>query len=43
MSLLEAGQFVVTIQNRQGLKIAFPQEIAYRRGYIIPPQLEALA
>lgn len=42
-SLLEAGQFIATIQNRQGLKIACPEEIACRRGYISPAQLEALA
>jgi glucose-1-phosphate thymidylyltransferase len=42
-SLLEAGQFIATIENRQGLKIACPEEIAYRRGYISPAQLEALA
>ncbi len=42
-SLLEASQFIATIQNRQGLKIACPEEIAYRRGYISPAQLEALA
>ncbi|MGS0742075.1 glucose-1-phosphate thymidylyltransferase RfbA [Glaciimonas sp. GG7] len=42
-SLLEAGQFIATIENRQGLKVACPEEIAYRRGYISPSQLEALA
>jgi len=42
-SLLEAGQFIATIENRQGLKIACPEEIAYRRGYISPAQLEVLA
>lgn len=42
-SLLEAGQFIATIENRQGLKVACPEEIAYRRGYIDATKLEALA
>jgi glucose-1-phosphate thymidylyltransferase len=42
-SLLEAGQFIATIENRQGLKIACPEEIAYRKGYIDAAQLQALA
>jgi glucose-1-phosphate thymidylyltransferase len=42
-SLLEAGQFIATIENRQGLKVACPEEIAYRRGYIDAAQLEKLA
>ena len=42
-SLLEAGQFIATIEKRQGLKIACPEEIAYRRGYIDATQLEKLA
>ena len=42
-SLLEAGQFVATIENRQGLKIACPEEIAYRNGWINRAQLERLA
>jgi glucose-1-phosphate thymidylyltransferase len=42
-SLLEAGQFIATIQHRQGLKVACPEEIAYRKGYISSAQLEALA
>jgi len=41
-SLLEAGQFVATIENRQGLKIACPEEIAYRSGWISRAQLEKL-
>lgn len=42
-SLLEAGQFVATIENRQGLKIACPEEIAYRSGWINRAELEKLA
>lgn len=42
-SLLEAGQFISTIENRQGLKVACPEEIAYRKQYIDAAQLEALA
>ncbi|MFZ6845884.1 glucose-1-phosphate thymidylyltransferase RfbA [Undibacterium sp. RuTC16W] len=42
-SLLEAGQFIATIEKRQGLKVACPEEIAYRRGYIDDVQLEKLA
>ncbi|MBX9869742.1 MAG: glucose-1-phosphate thymidylyltransferase RfbA [Burkholderiaceae bacterium] len=42
-SLLEAGQFIATIERRQGLKVACPEEIAYRRGYIDATQLEKLA
>jgi glucose-1-phosphate thymidylyltransferase len=42
-SLLEAGQFIATIENRQGLKVACPEEIAYRKGWIHAGQLEALA
>ena len=42
-SLLEAGQFIATIENRQGLKVACPEEIAYRKGYIDGAQLELLA
>lgn len=42
-SLLEAGQFIATIQHRQGLKVACPEEIAFRKGYITASQLEVLA
>ena len=42
-SLFEAGVFVQTIQRRQGLKIACPEEIAFRLGYIDTQQLEKLA
>lgn len=42
-SLLEAGQFIATIEHRQGLKIACPEEIAFRKGYIDAAQLEKLA
>ena len=42
-SLLEAAHFIETIERRQGLKIACPEEIAYRMGYIDARQLERLA
>jgi glucose-1-phosphate thymidylyltransferase len=42
-SLLEAAAFIQTIEKRQGLKIACPEEIAYRAGYIDATQLERLA
>ena len=41
-SLLDAGQFVATLEKRQGFKIACPEEIAYRMGYIDSAQLETL-
>ena len=42
-SLLEASHFIETIEKRQGLKVACPEEIAYRMGYISANQLETLA
>ena len=42
-SLLEAGQFIATLEKRQGLKVACPEEIAWRIGWIDDAQLEALA
>ncbi len=42
-SLLEAGQFIATLEKRQGLKVACPEEIAFRAGWIDAAQLEALA
>ena len=42
-SLLEASQFVATLENRQGLKLACPEEIAFRQGWIDSVQLQALA
>jgi glucose-1-phosphate thymidylyltransferase len=41
-SLLEAAQFIETIERRQGLKIACPEEIAYRKGYISADELAAM-
>jgi glucose-1-phosphate thymidylyltransferase len=41
-SLLEAAQYIQTIERRQGLKIACPEEIAYRQGYIDAAQVEKL-
>ncbi|RRD57223.1 glucose-1-phosphate thymidylyltransferase [Comamonadaceae bacterium OH2545_COT-014] len=42
-SLLQAGQFIATLEQRQGLKIACPEEIAWRKGFIGGAQLEKLA
>jgi glucose-1-phosphate thymidylyltransferase len=41
-SLLEAGQFIAALENRQGLKVACPEEIAYRQGWIDVNQLKKL-
>lgn len=42
-SLMEAGSFIQTIENRQGLKVACPEEIAYRKGFIGAEQVRELA
>jgi glucose-1-phosphate thymidylyltransferase len=42
-SLMEAGQFIATLEKRQGLKVACPEEVAYRSGWIDAAQLECLA
>ena len=42
-SLLDASQFIATIEKRQGLKVAVPEEIAFRKGYIDAAALEKLA
>jgi glucose-1-phosphate thymidylyltransferase len=42
-SLMEAGQFIATLEKRQGLKVACPEEIAWRNGWIDAAQLQALA
>jgi glucose-1-phosphate thymidylyltransferase len=42
-SLLDAGQFIATLEKRQGLKVACPEEIAYRNGWIDATRLEELA
>lgn len=42
-SLLEASQFIATLEKRQGLKVACPEEVAYRNGWIDAVQLERLA
>jgi len=42
-SLLDASQFIATLEKRQGLKVACPEEIAYRKGYIDAAQLRRLA
>jgi glucose-1-phosphate thymidylyltransferase len=42
-ALLEASNFVQTVERRQGLKVACPEEIAFRLRYISSEQLEALA
>jgi len=42
-SLMEAGQFIATLEKRQGLKVACPEEVAFRNGWIHAHELEALA
>jgi glucose-1-phosphate thymidylyltransferase len=42
-SLMEAGSFIQTIEHRQGLKVACPEEIAYRKGFINAQQVQQLA
>lgn len=42
-SLLEASMFIQTLEKRQGLKVACPEEIAYRQNYITAEQIEKLA
>lgn len=42
-ALMEAGQYIATIEKRQGLKVSCPEEIAYRQGWIDAVQLETLA
>ena len=42
-SLLEAASFIATLQKRQGLQVACPEEIAFRQGWINAEQLAALA
>jgi glucose-1-phosphate thymidylyltransferase len=42
-TLLEAGQFIQTVEKRQGLKVASPEEVAFRKGWIDRPQLMELA
>lgn len=42
-SMLEAGQFIQTIEQRQGLKIAAPEEVAWRKGWINDADLKSLA
>ncbi|AVB24523.1 glucose-1-phosphate thymidylyltransferase RfbA [Pseudomonas syringae pv. syringae] len=42
-SLLEAGQYIATLERRQGLKVACPEEICYRSGWIDSAQLDKLA
>ncbi len=42
-SLLDAGQFIATIERRQGLKVACPEEVAWRQGWIDDARLEGCA
>jgi glucose-1-phosphate thymidylyltransferase len=40
---MQAGQFIATLETRQGLKVACPEEVAYRAGWITAEALERLA
>ena len=42
-SLMQASQFIETLEQRQGLKVACPEEIAFRKGFVDAPQLRVLA
>ncbi len=42
-SLLDASHFIATLERRQGLKVACPEEVAFRKGWITPTELESLA
>lgn len=42
-SLLEASQFIATLEHRQGLKVACPEEIAFRQGWISAEELQRIA
>ena len=42
-SLLEASQYIATLEKRQGLKVACPEEVAWRQGWINDAQLAGLA
>ena len=42
-SMIEASNFIATIEERQGLKVSCPEEIAFRRGFIDAEQLRVLA
>jgi glucose-1-phosphate thymidylyltransferase len=42
-SLIEASNFIATIEERQGLKVSCPEEIAYRKGFITAEQVKELA
>lgn len=42
-SLIEASNFIATIEERQGLKVSCPEEIAYRKGFVDAEQVKVLA